>query len=121
LGDWLDAALNGTGFIVCNFPPDEDCCEKCDKPRLKLFGLNDGLYMNVVIDGIEYVPKAEIPELTDERLKACLEVLTSMRYFGETHKMKSHAWDAINALSPELAQLSENAAYDRIHGIDGDV
>jgi hypothetical protein len=75
----------------------------------------------VIIDGIEYVPKAEIPELTDSRLKACLEVLTSMRYFGETHKMKSHAWEAINSLSPELAELDEQAAYERIHGIEDDV
>jgi hypothetical protein len=83
--------------------------------------LSAGLYMKIIIDGIEYVPKAEILELTDERLKAVLEVLTSMRYFGETHKMMAHAWDAINALSPELAQLSERAAYDRIHGSASDV
>lgn len=71
----------------------------------------------VIIDGIEYVPKAEIPELTDARLKECLEVLTSMRYFGESYKMKAHAWDAINALAPELAKLDETAAYEHIHGV----
>ena len=27
----------------------------------------------VLIDGIEYVPRAEVPELTDERLKAALK------------------------------------------------
>ena len=27
--------------------------------------------MKVVIDGVEYVPRAEVPELTDERLKQC--------------------------------------------------
>lgn len=70
----------------------------------------------VIIDGIEYIPKAEIPPLTDERLKQCLAVLTSMRYFGENHKMKAHAWEAIKSLSPELAALSESAAYKRIHG-----
>lgn len=69
-----------------------------------------------MIDGIEYVPKAEVPELTDKRLRDCFEVLTSMRYFNEEHKMKAHAWEAIRALSPELAELDEKAAYDRIHG-----
>lgn len=72
----------------------------------------------VVIDGIEYVPKAEIPQLTDERLLKCLKELTAMRYFNEQHKMKAHAWDAINALSPELAELDENSAFERIHGTD---
>jgi len=27
--------------------------------------------MKVVIDGVEYIPRAEVPELTDERLKQC--------------------------------------------------
>jgi hypothetical protein len=72
----------------------------------------------VIIDGIEYVPKAEIPELDNERLSNCLMVLTEMRYFNQQHKMKSLAWDAINALSPDLAELSEEAAYKRIHGAD---
>ena len=70
----------------------------------------------VIIDGIEYVPKAEIPELTDERLLSCLRTLTEMRYHNQNHKMKALAWNAIHALSPELAELDEEAAYDRIHG-----
>ncbi len=72
----------------------------------------------VIIDGIEYVPKAEIHPLNDERLQECLEVLTEMRYFNESHKMKALAWNAINALSPELAALSEDVAYDRVHGTE---
>lgn len=68
----------------------------------------------VMIDGIEYVPKAEILPIDDERLQKCLEVLTEMRYFNQSHKMKALAWNAINALSPELAALSEEAAFDRI-------
>lgn len=32
--------------------------------------------MKVIIDGVEYVPRAEVPELTDERLNQCLESLT---------------------------------------------
>jgi len=72
----------------------------------------------VVIDGIEYVPKAEIPELTDKRLHDCLMVLTEMRYFNQQHKMMGLAWNAINALSPELAKLDEDKAYSLIHGED---
>jgi hypothetical protein len=72
----------------------------------------------VFIDGIEYVPKAEIPELNDVRLKNCLEVLTEMRYFNQHHKMKALAWNAINALSPELAKLDPDSAYDKIHGVE---
>lgn len=71
---------------------------------------------HVIIDGIEYVPKAEVPELTDERLKKCLEVLTSMRYFDQSHKMHALAYDAIKALSPELAELEPDVAFERIHG-----
>lgn len=72
----------------------------------------------VIIDGVEYVPKAEIQTLNDDRLQKCLEVLTEMRYFNQQHKMKALAWNAINALSPELAALSEHDAYDRVHGAE---
>lgn len=71
--------------------------------------------MKVVIDGIEYVPKAEVPELTDDRLKECLMVLTEMRHFNQEHKMKALAWNAIHALSPELAKLSEEVAFEAMH------
>ena len=70
----------------------------------------------VVIDGVEYVPKAEIQPLNDERLQSCLMVLTEMRYFNQHHKMMGLAWNAINALSPELAKLEPDVAYTRIHG-----
>jgi len=74
----------------------------------------------VVVDGVEYVPKAEIEPIADDRLQACLEVLTEMRYFNQHHKMKALAWNAINALSPDLAALDEDAAYERIHGTEED-
>jgi len=70
----------------------------------------------VIIDGVEYIPKCEVPELTDKRLKGCLEVLTEMRYFNEQHKMKRLAWNAINELAPELSQMSEYEAFNRMHG-----
>ncbi|MNR51083.1 hypothetical protein D3C85_1707040 [compost metagenome] len=74
---------------------------------------------SVVIDGIEYVPRAEVPPLTDERLKRALEELVSIQYFRESHKAIAHAWDVLNALAPELAKLSARdpeAAYRRLHG-----
>lgn len=76
--------------------------------------------MKVIIDGVEYVPRAEVPELTDERLKQCLESLTEIQYFSDqTHKHRAWAWDALNALAPELAELASrdsSAAWSRIHG-----
>lgn len=78
---------------------------------------------HVLVDGVVYVPRAEVPELTDARLVAALKILTSILYFGESHKAIAHAWDALNALAPELAALAaENskAAYDRIHGAQAD-
>jgi hypothetical protein len=73
----------------------------------------------VFINGIEYVPKAEIPELTDERLKDALQQLVCIQYFRESHKAVRQAWDVVNALAPELAKLAaedSRAAYVRMHG-----
>lgn len=76
----------------------------------------------VVIDGVEYIPKADVPEITEPRLKLALESLTEIQYFGEcSHKHRAWAWDAMNAIAPELAQLSADdpqAAYERIHGTE---
>ena len=74
--------------------------------------------MKVVIDGVEYVPRAEVPPITDERLKRALQELTSIQYFaGSKHKHRAWAWDALNALAPELAKLASDnpqAAFDRV-------
>lgn len=75
----------------------------------------------VVIDGIEYVPRAEVAEITDQRLQCALEELVSIQYFREQHKAIAHAWDALNALAPDLAALAARdplAAYERIHGAE---
>jgi hypothetical protein len=73
----------------------------------------------VIIDGVEYVPRAEVPALTDERLKQCLQSLTEIQYFSDQkHKHRAWAWDALNAIAPELAELAGSnpeAAYDRVH------
>lgn len=75
--------------------------------------------MTVVIKGVEYVPKNEVPPLTDERLKRALASLTEIQYFYECpHKHRAWAWDAINALAPDVANLSADdpkAAYDLFH------
>lgn len=75
---------------------------------------------HVIIDGIEYVPKGDIPELNDERLQRCLEVLTEMRYFNQQHKMKALAFNAIEAIAPDIAKLDEATAFERIHGTEDD-
>lgn len=77
----------------------------------------------VLIDGIEYVPKVEVLPLTDERLQKCLESLTEIQYFHEQrHKHRAWAWDALHALSPELAKLAADdpsAAFDRVRSSEG--
>lgn len=75
----------------------------------------------VVIDGIEYVPRAEVPELTDERLKMALKELVSIQYFRQEHKAIPQAWSVLDTLAPELAKLAADnpeAAYERIHGAE---
>lgn len=71
---------------------------------------------SVLIDGVEYVPKAEVPELSDARLKLALEELVSIQYFQNKNRAIAQAWDALYALAPEVAELvAENpkAAFDR--------
>ncbi|WPD22845.1 MAG: hypothetical protein SD837_22010 [Candidatus Electrothrix scaldis] len=70
----------------------------------------------VLIDGVEYVPKVEVPELTNERLYQCLASLTEIQYFnGQIHKHRCWAWEALNSLAPDLANLSSEEAYDLFH------
>lgn len=73
----------------------------------------------VIIDGVEHVPRAEIPPLTDDALHRCLRELVSIQFFPECkHKHRAWAWDALNALAPELAQLAADnprAAYERLN------
>ncbi|MBD8089112.1 hypothetical protein IFT48_03890 [Pseudomonas fluorescens] len=77
--------------------------------------------MKVMIGGIEYVPKVDVAEITDERLHDALRQLVYMQYLNETHKLRAQAWDVLNTLAPDLAQLSSKspkAAYDRMHPED---
>lgn len=77
---------------------------------------------HVIIDGVRYVPAGEVPPITDERLKHALESLTEIQYFSDQeHKHRAWAWDALNALAPEIAKMASQdskAAFDRIHGMD---
>lgn len=63
----------------------------------------------VFIDGVEYVPRAAVPALTDERLKRALRSLIEIQYFPDcSHKHRAWAWNALNSLAPELAALATN-------------
>jgi hypothetical protein len=65
--------------------------------------------MEVLIGGVVYAPKNEIPELTDERIKRCLASLTAIQYFYDfPHKHRAWAYDAIAALAPDIAELCSN-------------
>ena len=72
--------------------------------------------MKVIIDGVEYVPKSKPLKPTDERLQECLMVLTEMRYFNQRHNMMGLAWNAINVLSPDIAAMDTEDAFNLIHG-----
>lgn len=76
--------------------------------------------MTVIIDGIEYVPKTEVPVPTDIALQRCIRELVGIQYFsGERHKHRAWAWDALNAIAPNLAEMcaqDAGAAYDAVKG-----
>lgn len=59
----------------------------------------------IVCNGIVYVPRAEIPELTDERLKQALQELVWIQASDEKHKARPRAWNVLHTLAPELAEL----------------
>jgi len=64
------------------------------------------------------VPKVDLTEITDERLHEALRQLVYMQHLNETHKLRAQAWDVLNTLAPDLAELSgrnPKAAYDRMH------
>ena len=72
--------------------------------------------MKVVIDGVEYVPSGTIPPLTDERLAKALVSLTEIQYFSDQkHKHRAWAWDALNALAPDLAAMEPEITLSKIH------
>ncbi len=78
--------------------------------------------MEVLIDGVPYLPAAEVPEIKDEALKAALYELTAIQYFSEcSNKHRAWAWDALNALAPELAKMDSETAYDYVRRNDEDV
>lgn len=77
----------------------------------------------VLIDGVEYVPKASRIErvtVDGRSLDAAVRELVNIQYFaGQTHKHRAWAWDAINHIDPELAQLCSDdpqAAHDAVTG-----
>lgn len=79
--------------------------------------------MDVIIDNIRYVPEAEVNELKDEVLRKVLYELTSIQYFDKCsrHKHRAWAWDALNAISPDIADMCSNdprIAYDYVRRDD---
>lgn len=74
--------------------------------------------MEVIINGIKYVPECSVEPITDEKLNGCLGVLVEMIYFNQSHKMKGLAYQAIKELSPSLAKLDEDALWLKIKGSD---
>lgn len=76
----------------------------------------------VVIDGIEYVPRANVPEITDKSMETCIRVLVGIQYFSDCpHKHRAWAWDALNAIAPEVATLAGDdpeAAFERFNPDD---
>jgi hypothetical protein len=79
---------------------------------------NHGDSPHVVIDGVRYVPAGEVPPITDERLKHALRSLTEIQYFSDQeHKHRAWAWDALNFLAPEIAEMASqdaSAAFNRV-------
>lgn len=58
---------------------------------------------SVIIDGVRYVPE---DSLEHPALRECIRELVSIQYFSsETHKHRAYAWDALNAISPAMAEL----------------
>ncbi len=71
--------------------------------------------MEVIINGVKYAPVVNNENVTDGQVNECLRILTSMRYFKQEHKMMAHAWDAIDALNPNLAKMNEDDAFNAMH------
>jgi hypothetical protein len=62
--------------------------------------------MNVIIDGIEYVPKSKVTPPTSTALNRCIAELVSIQYFySQTHKHRATAWDALNEIAPNIAEM----------------
>ena len=80
---------------------------------------------SVIIDGIHYVPRAEIPPIDDSRLETALRELVAIQYFyPDGGKPRALAWDALNALAPDLADLCgasmADKAWRRLHPDEDD-
>lgn len=67
------------------------------------------------IDGIEYVPKADVPPISNDRLKIALQHLTHIQMHpNHFSKHRQWAWDALDALAPELATLPAKEAFELV-------
>ena len=66
-------------------------------------------------------PKPAAPAVPEEYVLKAMESLTEIQYFHEcSHKHRAWAWDALSALSPEIAMMSADspqAAYDHVRAL----
>jgi hypothetical protein len=58
--------------------------------------------MEVVIDGVRYVPEVEVVLPEDNEVMEAVRQLVSMLYL---YKHNPHAWDVLNTLAPNVAEL----------------
>jgi len=72
-----------------------------------------------MIDGIEYVPRADILPVTDEQLHNAVKGLVAILYFEEQHKAIGQAFNVLKILAPEIAELAELSVADAYHRMNG--
>lgn len=74
--------------------------------------------MNVVIDGVKYVPAGEVPPLPEDKSVEVARIAMEGIYFGETHKAMGKLWRILRVVAPDLAEVAEQdpaAAYHRLN------
>lgn len=72
--------------------------------------------MTVIIDGIEYVPKTEVVPPSNTAINRCIAELVAIQYFyAGTGKPRANAWDALNEIAPNIAEMCSKDAGAAYH------
>lgn len=79
--------------------------------------------MEVLIDGIRYVPATDIPVIADaDRLRAVKALVTAIYLYAPRDRGTSGCiWDALRALAPDVAELAGNdlrEAYAAVEALE---
>lgn len=79
--------------------------------------------MEVFIDGTRYVPATDIPVVSSEaHLQAVKALVTALYLYGPAGRgVNGCIWDALRALSPDVAELVGNdprAAYEAVKALE---